>query len=204
MVMIFYYPPVTMIGGYFLVMQNSKTRILVEGAMMMALATILAEIKFFDLPQGGSITLEMVPLVIMGYRNGLKWGCFTALVHGLLQMILGFNNVLYCPTLLTQIGCILLDYVLAFGCLGLAPLFAGLVKENKYVGYGLGAAIVGFLRFVCSFLSGLLIWDSYAPEGVPVWIYSLGYNGSYMLPDTIIVVILVVLLYKIQPKIVEK
>lgn len=184
-------------------MQNSKTRILVEGAMMMALATVLAEIKFFSLPQGGAITLEMVPLVIMGYRNGVKWGCFTGFVHGVLQMILGFNNVLYCPDIYSQIGCILLDYVLAFACLGLAPVFAKMT-ENKMLGLGLGAAIVGFLRFACSFLSGWLIWGAYAPEGVPVWIYSLGYNGSYMLPDTIIVIVIVVLLYKIQPKIVEK
>ena len=88
---------------------TSKTRILVEGAMLIALATILSYVKFYDLPFGGSITLEMLPLVIMGLRNGPKWGCFTGFVHGLLQMIIGFSNVMYCANRLSQIGCILLD-----------------------------------------------------------------------------------------------
>ena len=51
---------------------NSKTRLLVEGALMIALATVLSYIKVFELPQGGSITLEMIPLVLMGLRNGTK------------------------------------------------------------------------------------------------------------------------------------
>ena len=87
----------------------TKTQLLVEGALMIALATILSYIKLFSLPYGGAITLEMIPLVLMAYRNGTKWGVFTAFVHSVLQLIIGFSNVMYCPTLLTQIGCILLD-----------------------------------------------------------------------------------------------
>ena len=66
----------------------NKTLILVEGAIMIALATVLSYLKVYELPQGGSITLEMIPLVVMGIRHGNKWGCFTGFVHGILQMAL--------------------------------------------------------------------------------------------------------------------
>lgn len=180
--------------------QTIKTRVLVEGAMLIALATILSYIKLFELPHGGSITLEMLPLIVMGLRNGVKPGCLTGFVHGLLQMIIGFSNVLYCATLISQIGCIILDYLLAFTVLGLAPLFIGLMKSKKG-GYVLGTVIAGFLRFVCSFLSGWLLWGSYAPEGTAPVIYSLTYNGSYMIPDIIITAIIVGILAVTVPKI---
>ena len=181
----------------------SKTRILVEGAIMIALATVLSYIKFFDLPQGGSITFEMLPLVVMGLRHGPKWGALTGFVHGLIQMILGFSNVLYCNTLLSQAGCILLDYLLAFSVLGLACVFKKMVK-NQFAGCLVGAFVVGLLRFVCSFLSGWLLWGSYAPEGQSAYMYSLIYNGSYMIPNIIILVIIIAIIYKINPRIFSK
>ena len=181
--------------------RNSKTRILVEGAMLIALATVLSYLKIFEMPFGGSITLEMLPLVIMGLRRGPKWGCLTGFVHGLLQMIIGFSNVMYCATLISQIGCILLDYLLAFSVLGLAPLFASILKNNKKIGFIVGSACVCILRFLCSFLSGWLLWGSYAPEGMNAAYYSLVYNGAYMLPDTIILAVVVAILAYTVPKI---
>lgn len=73
---------------------SKKTFLLVEGALMIAMAFVLSYIKLYDMPMGGSITLEMIPLVIMGLRHGVKWGTFTAAVHGIIQLILGFSNVL--------------------------------------------------------------------------------------------------------------
>lgn len=181
--------------------RNSKTRILVEGAMLIALATVLSYLKIFEMPFGGSITLEMLPLVIMGLRRGPKWGCLTGFVHGLLQMIISFSNVMYCATLISQIGCILLDYLLAFSVLGLAPLFASLLKNNKKIGFIVGSVCVCILRFLCSFLSGWLLWGSYAPEGMNAAYYSLVYNGAYMLPDTIILAVVVAILAYTVPKI---
>ena len=178
----------------------SKTRILVEGAMLIAMAMILSMIKFYELPQGGSITLEMLPLVVMGYRHGTKWGCFTGLVHGLIQMILGFSNVLYCQTAAAMIGCVLLDYLVAFTVLGLAPVFSGLIQK-RIPGLVFGAVIVGLLRFACSFLSGWLLWGSYAPEGMGAVVYSFTYNASYMIPDIIILAIIIGILAKTAPKI---
>ena len=180
--------------------RNSKTLILVEGAMLIAVATVLSFLKLVDMPFGGSITLEMLPLILMGLRRGSKWGCLTGFVHGLIQMILGFSNVMYCATLISQIGCILLDYLLAFSVLGLASIFAGCVKGNKKVGYIVGSIVVCFLRFICSFLSGWLLWGSYAPEGMSAPYYSLVYNGAYMLPDTIIVAVVIGILAFTAPK----
>lgn len=78
---------------------SKKTFLLVEGALMIAMAFVLSYIKLYDMPMGGSITLEMIPLVIMGLRHGVKWGTFTAAVHGIIQLILGFSNVMYCATI---------------------------------------------------------------------------------------------------------
>ena len=182
---------------------SSKTRVLVEGALMIVMATILSYIKLLEMPFGGSITLEMLPLVLMGLRNGVKPGCFTGFVHGLLQMMLGFSNVMYCATLVSQIGCILLDYLLAFTALGTAGLFVKL-SNNRAAGIAIGAIIAGLLRFFCSFLSGWLLWGSYAPEGMNVVYYSLVYNGAYMVPDIIILVVVILILYKTAPKLFDK
>lgn len=174
--------------------KNTNTLCLMEGALMIALATLLSFIKFYDLPMGGSITLEMVPLVIFALRRGPKWGIFTGLVHGILQMILGFSNVMYCPTLLSQVGCILLDYILAFSALGVAGFFT--MKKGKFfvLNCTLGAVVAGLLRFACSFLSGWLLWGSYAPEGWNVAWYSFVYNISYMGPNIIILAVVTAIL----------
>ena len=101
----------------------SKTRTLVECALMIALGTVLANIKIFELPNGGSITLlSMLPFILVSYRHGTKWGLFTGFVNSLLQMLLGFYAP-PAPGLLPLVGMILLDYVLAFTLLGLAVVF---------------------------------------------------------------------------------
>lgn len=155
---------------------------------MVALATILSFISLYRLPQGGDITaFAMLPIILMSYRNGPKWGILTGFVYSMIQLLLGIQNVLYCPTLLSQIGCILLDYVIPYTLLGTACVFAQPFK-NKVLGVGFSTFIVCFIRFICSFLSGILLWGAYAPAGQPVWLYSLIYNGSYMLPETILTV----------------
>ena len=176
----------------------SKTRILVECALMIALGTVLANIKIFELANGGSVTLfSMVPFILVSFRHGVKWGLFTGFVNSLLQMLLGFYAP-PAPGLLPLVGMILLDYVLAFTLLGLACVFAKPFK-NRLLGVAVGTAIVCLIRFLCSFLSGVLIWGN-LNEGLPEWVYSLTYNGSYMLPETILSVVAVVLLHKAAPK----
>ena len=184
--------------------KNTKLRLMTEGALMIALATLLSFYpKLMDLPYGGSVTLEMIPLVVMSYRHGVKWGTFTAFVHSVLQLILGFSNVMYCTTLLRQFGCIMLDYIVAFSIIGTACWCAGLFK-NRVIGSGFGAFVVCCIRFVCHFITGIWLWGGYAPEGMSAAYYSLVYNGSYMLFDTIITVAAAVLLVKYAPKLFEK
>ena len=162
------------------------------------MGTVLANIKIYELPNGGSITLfSMVPFILVSFRHGVKWGLFTGFVNSLLQMLLGFYAP-PAPGLLPLVGMILLDYVLAFSFLGLACVFAKPFK-NKLVGVAVGSAAVCVLRFLCSFLSGVLIWGNLS-DGLPAWIYSLTYNGSYMLPEGIMTTIAVVLLYKAAPQ----
>jgi thiamine transporter len=179
---------------------NTKTKTLIECALMVALSTLLGYIPLFEMPMGGAITLcSMAPLTVASFRHGVKWGVGTGLVHGLLQMLLGLDNVMYCPTLLTMIGCIMLDYILAFGAMGLAGMFAG-GFSNKSAGYAVGVVVTGLIRLACSFVSGVLIWGEYAPEGMPVWLYSLQYNSSYMLPEIVITAVAAVAVMKVLDK----
>ena len=180
----------------------SKTRILVECALMIALGTVLANIKIFELPNGGAVTLfSMVPFILVSFRHGAKWGLFTGFVNSLLQMLLGFYAP-PAPGLLPLFGMIMLDYVLAFPLLGLACVFAKPFK-NRLLGVAVGSAVVCLIRFLCSFLSGVLIWDNLS-DGLPAWTYSLGYDASYMLPETVLTVVAVVLLHKAAPKLFQQ
>ena len=177
-----------------------NVRILAECAMMVALAFVLS---FFTYSgswlQGGSVSIEMIPIIIIGLRRGPKWGASAGFVFGLLQLMIGFANVMYCPTVATQIGCILFDYLVAFTVLGLARPVAKLLG-GKSAGVAVGTAAAGLMRFVCHFIAGMWIWREYAPEGQPVWLYSLVYNGTYMLVNTILAVVIVSLLYKSSAK----
>ena len=176
----------------------TKTRIMVECALMIALGTILANIKIYELPNGGSITLfSMLPFIMISFRHGVKWGLFTGFVNSLLQMLLGFYAP-PAPGILPLVGMILLDYVLAFTLLGLASAIAK-PFANKLVGVGVGTAAVCGIRFLCSFLSGVLIWGNLS-DGLAAWTFSLTYNGSYMLPETIMTTVAAVLIYKAAPQ----
>ena len=79
------------------------------------------------------------------------------------------------------------DYIVAFGSLGLGGVFRGSIK-NQALSMAAGGALVSVIRFICHFISGATIWGGYA-EDTPVLVYSLTYNGSYMLPELIMTVI---------------
>ena len=96
----------------------------------------------------------------------------------------------------------LLDYVLAFTLLGLAGAIAKPFK-NRLVGVAVGTAAVCGIRFLCSFLSGVLIWGNLS-DGLPAWTYSLTYNGSYMLPETLLTMVAAVLLCRVAPQIFDR
>ena len=174
----------------------SPVRVLVEAAMMIAIATVLSLLKLIDLPYGGGVTIAaMLPVIIISYRHGLGWGFLTGLVFGMIQQLLGLDNLGWVTGWVSILAVILLDYVLAFTAFGLADLFAKpFTGKARLVGYGIGAAAVNIIRFVCSFLSGWIIWGVYAPEGQAPWLYSLLYNGGYMLPNALLCAVVTVLL----------
>ena len=194
-------------------MKNNKNRrtsilALVETAMMVALAVgleVLSGLIPGPWAYGGSISLGAIPIFYLSYRRGWKWGISAGFVYACVQMLLGF----YVPpanTVWALILCILLDYVIAFTALGLAGAFAAPFEKSgkasaSIAGYIVGAFGASFLRFICSFFSGVILWGSCAPEGVNVWVYSLVYNGSYMLGNAAIAaVVLTWLCLAIDPK----
>ena len=172
-----------------------RVRMLCEGAMMVALAQVLSYIKLMELPNGGSLTPAMFPIILFAVRWGLTPGLMAGFTFGLLQLIFdgayawGWQSML-------------LDYLVAFMALGMAELFARPFK-NRMVGVAVGTAVAGFLRFMCSFLSGVLVWGNLS-DGLSAWTYSLVYNASYMLPETLLTVVGAVLLIKAAPQIFDR
>lgn len=163
---------------------------------MIALATVLSFVKVYELPNGGSITAaSMVPIIFIALTSDVKTALLTSLTYSVIQMMIGFYPPPV-PNFISFAIVVLFDYVIAFGVLGLAGVFAKPFK-NKRVGVAVGSLAAIFMRFLCHFISGVTIWSSYAPEGTPVWIYSATYNGSYMLLEAIIsVVVLMVVCNK--------
>ncbi len=169
---------------------------MVEGAIMLALAFALDMVcKFIPgpFPYGGGISISVLPIIYYTYRRGTAWGLGAGLVFAVLQIITGWSAP-PAGTWWAVALCVLLDYFLAFTAAGMANLFAKLFGQKRLVGYAVGSAAVGVIRFLCSYASGVILWETYTPEGMSVWVYSLVYNGGYMLPNTIIITILIVFL----------
>jgi thiamine transporter len=191
-------------------MRNSKTTILVEGAIMIALATVLSYIRVYKLPWGGSITLvSMLPIVLFSIKNGVKKGLKVSFLFSLVQLGQGVIDGLFgwglTPVVL--VGCILFDYIIAFTVIGLAGMF----RNKGAVGWIAGTIVALLLRFACHFTTGVIIWKSFGQ----LWdgfstdntvLYSLLYNGSYMLPEIIFTTIgaFVILRIPIMKKLILK
>ena len=169
--------------------KTQKIRRLAESAIMLALSTILAELAVVKFPFGGSVTVfSQVPMVVISYRYGIKWGVFTGLVMGVIQMLFGIGNFAYVSGIVAYLILIFADYIIAFGALGLGGMFRNKIK-NPVVSIALGGAVVSVIRFICHFISGVTIWGDYSGGAQAVWEYSLEYNAGYMLPELIITVL---------------
>lgn len=184
--------------------KRSNTLFLVEVAVFSALAYLLDLVSgFLSLkiwPQGGSISIAMIPIFLMSFRWGIRGGILSGFLLGLLQFILGFSQI-YTPIQ----GFI--DYGIAFAVLGLAGLFASQVKNaiaksnrNWITFVVLGTFIGSALRYLAHVYSGIVFFGEYAPEGQPVALYSLIYNGTFMLPSFVISAIVVILIISAAPK----
>lgn len=206
-----------------------KTKRLTTGGVLIALGIVLSLIKVYELPYGGSITAAgMVPVILLGYMYGMKWGLGAGFVFSVIQAILGatasqafagmFDKAHPALSVVKIIAMALLDYIIAFSVLGLSSLFKNKIKNDK-VALTLGGAGVIGLRFLAHFASGWILWGSYAEwffseqmnntfgknilahfNGQALAaIYSLIYNGSYMLPELIISVVVLIILTSVKP-----
>jgi thiamine transporter len=154
-----------------------STRVLAEIVVFVSLAGVLSLVSnsFFRMPQGGSINIGMIPIFWLALRRGWKIGIFAGIVFGLVDLAIE-------PFVVNPIQFIL-DYPLAFAVLGLAGFF------QKYP--VVGVVVGGTARFVSHFVSGIVYFADYAPEGTSPVIYSAVYNGTYIIPSIIICAVVI-------------
>lgn len=161
--------------------QKLSAKQLVFCAAAIALGTVLSNIKLFHFPTGGSITLlSMLVICLPGYWFGLGAGLMTGLAYGVLQMLI--DPYILFPAQL------IVDYLLAFGALGLSGLFHQ--KKNGLL-KGYLAGVLG--RYVFAVISGWIFFGTYAWEGWGALPYSLVYNGIYIFAEAIVTVIILLL-----------
>ena len=214
---------------------TNKTKRLTESAMLLALAIVLELVsKMFipEMPFGGQVTLvSMLPVILISYRHGVKWGLVAGVAYALIEMVLGAktvaaafqpgyfgDNVMIVNAL---IMCVL-DYLVAFTVLGLGGCFRNRIK-NPGVGLMCGSLVALTARFAAHVLSGYILFSGWAEwfftqDGFPAWgarlveslspavlgfVYSLVYNAMYMVPEIILTAIVALLIARI-PGIVKK
>ncbi|WP_324717260.1 energy-coupled thiamine transporter ThiT [Carboxydochorda subterranea] len=154
--------------------RRTPTHLVAEGGIAVALSVALSALKLFQMPQGGSVSLEMVPLFVLAARWGVWPGIVAGAASGLLQMAFGGYVVHWAQALL--------DYPVAFGVLGIAGAF-------RSPEWGVAAGSLG--RLAAHWLSGIVFFASYAPAGQPVALYSLVYNVTYLVPEAVVTVVVV-------------
>ena len=149
--------------------------LLINTALMVGVAIILHQMRLFHMPQGGSVTLGgMVPLLLLAYRYGPGVGALGGFVFGCL-------NIMQDPYIVPPVQ-VLFDYPLPYMAMGLAGAF----RHRLY----LGTAIAFLARMACHVISGVVFFASFAPEGQSPLVYSLVFNGTYLVPECIICLII--------------
>ena len=214
---------------------QTKTKRITESAMLIALAVVLELVsKMFipEMPFGGQVTLvSMLPVVLISYRHGIRWGLVAGLGYAMIEMLLGAKTVAAAfqpgyfgdgTMIVNALLMCLLDYLVAFTVLGIGGCFRNRIA-NKGVGLMCGALVALGARYVSHIASGYILFSGWAEwfftqEGFPAWgaqlaasmspaglgfVYSVVYNGMYMIPEIIITAVVALLLARI-PKIVEK
>ena len=174
-------------------------RLFTEISLSVALAAVLGLIKI-PLPHllyGGSVSLEALPIFVVAFRHGGRVGLVTGVVYGLIDFLLK-------PIIVHPIQ-VFLDYPLAFGLLGLGGGWVGGFGRKGEGGIDWRLRILGVagisvgngMRFGVHFLSGMVFFASYAPQGQPIWFYSLTYNASYLIPQLVFHILLLQTMLKL-------
>jgi len=176
-------------------MENKKrlrTLALTEGAILIAIAQILSLLPIYKFPWGGSVDLAMLPVVIFCIRWGFGPAMILSFAHGILQMLLGGGVSIGWQSMLG-------DYIIAYAVLGVAGLFKG-----KFY---LATLVSCALRFLVHYVVGATLWAEYMPETffqmtmTTPWVYSALYNGAFMLPDVLLILLAGFLLQKTPLKV---
>ena len=166
-----------------------RTRILCECALLLAMGIVLSLIELYKMPMGGGITLvSMLPVLLAGTRHGTRWGLCVSILTAAFQLIQALvqGNVFpYVQSGYAIVVCVLFDYVVPFGVLGLSGLSSRIQKRHGWVVLGTYAVLI-FIRFVCHYITGVVIWGQWSPEGMGKYVYSLLYNGGYMLGEFVL------------------
>ena len=213
----------------------TKTKRLTESAMLLAMAIVLELVsKMFipEMPFGGQVTLvSMLPVVLISYRHGVKWGLVSGVAYALIEMAIGAKTVAaafqpgYFGDSVMVVNALimcLLDYLVAYTMMGLGGIFRNRM-ENRGAALACGALVALGARYLSHVLSGYILFSGWAEwfftqDGFPAWgaslvsslspqmlglVYSLVYNGMYMVPEMILTAIAAVLIARV-PKIVTK
>lgn len=164
-------------------MVANRTRVLAEAGLTIALAYVLGRFMIFKLPFGGSVSLDMLPILVLALRRGALPGVVTGVLYGLLNYTID-------PVPIVHWAQFVLDYAVAYGLVGLAGLGSGAWRKRVTSAPVAATLIAGgfalvamFARFGAHFLSGIIFFGAYAPAGQPVALYSLLYNATYMGPS---------------------
>ena len=178
-------------------MKNNNIRVIAEGAVMVALSLALSYLK---IPTGlafggfgGSIDLVMIPLIVFAVHRGLGWGLGAGLVFGTLKFFFAGGSAINWQSML-------LDYSVAYMFVGFAGCMRGKRVEGRGWAFPVGALIGCFGRFIIHFISGVTIYAEYFEDtflgatGLTPTTYSILYNGTYMLPNTVLAIVLTALL----------
>ena len=168
---------------------KKQTLALCEAGIMIAMSTVLAMLKLIDMPYGGSVTFaQMLPILIFAYRHGPRYGMAAALAASLIQLLLGMENFSYLPlvTWYSVVVLALLDYVVAYSAFGIAGFFKK--KYDSKTAIIFGAIIASIVRYLCHVISGFTAWAAFELPSGAVLAYSFGYNATYMIPETIVLV----------------
>ena len=214
---------------------TNKTKRLTESAMLLSIAIVLELVsKMFipELPFGGQVTLvSMLPVVLISYRHGAKWGLVSGVAYAMIEMAIGAKTVTaaFQPgyfgdgvMLLNALTMCVLDYLVAFTVLGLGGIFRNRI-ENRGAALACGTLVALGARYIAHILSGYILFAGWAEwfftqEGFPAWgaglvsalsgellglVYSIVYNGMYMLPEMLLTTVIAVLIAR-NSKIVTK
>lgn len=175
---------------------NKTVKRLCVTAILLALAVVLSElVPHIEMPLGGSITIfSMLPVVMIPLMFGTGWGVAAAFMYSVIQLLFGLAEGILGWGLspVNLVGMIVFDYILAYTVLG----FAGIFAKKGIFGIAAGTALTVALRFVCHFISGCTFCASWS-EWDNVYLYSLCYNGAYMLPELILTTVAAFILFKV-------